>query len=507
MNLPPFFVRSVGAKIAGVTSAVLVFVTFLFLFIFLLLDVPFLSKFTLVQVILAFVVLLVFVEVILLVLTAFVFIQKPLQKLSDVMHIAEEGNLLIRAKVRSHDELGELARSFNCMLAKMTDLDARKLEMERELMAAQASLKFKKELEEKAFIIETTNKKLEESVREISLLYNISQALGRTLEQSELLHQITRILTKELQITQFSLFLFNKEDLIFELKASSGSKNQADLVDVKLKLDEEFVAKMMSEKKSQIILGNKWRGSEEIPGWVMLIPLKIGDRIFGFLQMAESNLRFYESLASQFAMAYDRSLLYMQTKDLSVTDELTSLFNRRHFQDVLQMECKRATRFSRPLSVLMIDVDYFKQFNDRYGHIHGDKVLKKLAQLLVTHVREVDTVARFGGEEFVILLADTSLDHALMVAEKLRVLVQENSFSLNRDKEERSLTISLGVSTFPFLAGTEEDLINTADIALYKAKGKGRNCTVAFKEMEIGVTRDRFSREGKPLEISRRVIQ
>ncbi|MDO8518802.1 MAG: GGDEF domain-containing protein, partial [Deltaproteobacteria bacterium] len=176
----------------------------------------------------------------------------------------------------------------------------------------------------------------------------------------------------------------------------------------------------------------------------------------------------------QVAIAYSRTMLYMKTKELSVTDDLTGVFNRRHFQQVLRMEWKRASRFERPLSLLMIDADHFKSFNDRFGHLVGDKILKQLAQLLLRNVREVDAVARFGGEEFVVVLADTELKDAVAVAEKLRKLV-ETGEDLPDGVDFDGLTVSIGVSSYPEMADSEEELINTADLALYQAKGTGRN--------------------------------
>ncbi|MDO8494137.1 MAG: GGDEF domain-containing protein [Deltaproteobacteria bacterium] len=171
-------------------------------------------------------------------------------------------------------------------------------------------------------------------------------------------------------------------------------------------------------------------------------------------------------VANQIALALANANLYSKTKELSLVDELTSVYNRRHFGQVMQIEWKRSVRFHRPLSLLMIDADHFKKYNDTYGHPKGDQVLKAIGKLLLGNLREVDTVARFGGEEFVILLPDTDKKGALSVAEKLRKLVEQNI---------AAVTVSIGVATYPDDVKEMDDLIDHADIALYQAKDYGRN--------------------------------
>ena len=475
------------------TAVSLLFGTGLFLLIFTLFDVTLLSTLNLIQAILVFVLLLVFVEVILVMLATGIFVDRPLQKLRHMMRIAEEGNFLVRADVDSADELGVLAGSFNRMLSKITDLEARKIEAERELIAAHENLKYKRELEEKAAIIASTNLQLAESLKDLKILYQISQNLSPTLELSELLHTVTRILTETLNYREFSLLFFNASREYLEVVAAHGFRDNARIRGLKFKVG-EGISGMAAQLGQTIHIQDTQADPRHLhfkeermeDGSFLSIPLVTSGEIVGVLNVGRNkkgafsptDVQSLESVANQIAIAYDRSRLYMKTKELSVTDELTGSYNRRHFQQVLHMEWKRATRFIRPVSVLMIDVDYFKQFNDRYGHIKGDMALKNLARLLSEHLREVDTVARFGGEEFVVLLADTRFKEALLVAEKLRRLVADHSPSFMAE----TFTISIGVSTFPDTASGEEELINTADIALYRAKDEGRNRVVGYTD-------------------------
>ena len=159
-------------------------------------------------------------------------------------------------------------------------------------------------------------------------------------------------------------------------------------------------------------------------------------------------------------------------KTLAVTDPLTDIYNRRYFWNVLEKEFDRSVRFRTPLSCLMIDVDYFKNINDEYGHHAGDIVLKELAQLVMTCLRKVDTVARWGGEEFIVLLPETDKESALNAARRILEATSSHSFSGITKK----ITVSIGSATLSESAlDTPEKIIHASDTALYAAKSNGRN--------------------------------
>ncbi len=162
-------------------------------------------------------------------------------------------------------------------------------------------------------------------------------------------------------------------------------------------------------------------------------------------------------------------------KKLAVTDGLTELFNYRAFKNQIHYEIIRSKRFKLPVSLLMIDIDHFKRYNDTFGHPNGDRVLKQFAELLTVNLREVDTIARYGGEEFAIILPGTNKKASSIVAEKLRILVEEYDFHLRNRLPGEKITISIGIATFPDDVEDEEQIIQLADKALYKAKNKGRN--------------------------------
>jgi diguanylate cyclase (GGDEF)-like protein len=165
-----------------------------------------------------------------------------------------------------------------------------------------------------------------------------------------------------------------------------------------------------------------------------------------------------------------------ELEELSVTDGLTGLYNRKHLMERLTQEMTRARRYNRPFSVLMIDIDHFKKYNDTFGHLAGDEVLVRIASVFKKSIRAVDYAARYGGEEFLVMLPETGLEDALEATERIRTLVAEETFG--RGNQEVHVTLSIGVAEFPENGDTSESLIATADAALYEAKQGGRNRVV-----------------------------
>jgi diguanylate cyclase (GGDEF)-like protein len=168
-------------------------------------------------------------------------------------------------------------------------------------------------------------------------------------------------------------------------------------------------------------------------------------------------------------------------EQLSITDDLTKLHNHRFFQEHLPQEMKRAERTGEPISLILVDIDDFKQLNDHHGHSVGDAVLRRVADVMTAEVREMDLLARYGGEEFALLASQTTLEGAAALAEKLRVAVSEARFSLVAldGPAEIRVTVSAGVTTY---RGDEKAFFNEADRALYRAKDAGKDCVVVWDE-------------------------
>lgn len=171
-------------------------------------------------------------------------------------------------------------------------------------------------------------------------------------------------------------------------------------------------------------------------------------------------------------LARDRTQMVEKLKKLSITDDLTGLYNSRHFYHQLAAEIKRYTRYKRPLALLMLDIDHFKHFNDTYGHLEGDQILSKIGGLITTGLRTMDTAYRFGGEEFTVILPETDANAAAAVAQRIRDEVEKTKLSIN---SEGNITLSIGVTEY---ADGEaiSDFVKRADQAMYRSKEKGRNC-------------------------------
>jgi len=167
--------------------------------------------------------------------------------------------------------------------------------------------------------------------------------------------------------------------------------------------------------------------------------------------------------------------------ELSITDSLTGLYNHKHLMETLVREVRRSKRHQHPFAVLMMDIDHFKRFNDTYGHLAGDEVLRKMATIFRDSVRGCDYVARYGGEEFLIMLPETGSDRGVQTAERIRNQMAEEKFV--GDGKTVTITISVGVAVFPEHANFPKSLVSSADTALYKAKKGGRNQVVLGQQV------------------------
>lgn len=203
--------------------------------------------------------------------------------------------------------------------------------------------------------------------------------------------------------------------------------------------------------------------------------LRLDSPVSGFY--SQDDLRFLMTICDLGAVALENARLFQKTQELAIHDGLTSLFTKKYFLERLKEECKRSIRRDTSLSLLMLDIDYFKNYNDKFGHTAGDIVLKKLSLTIAESLKDLNPiVSRFGGEEFCVILPRMDKNKAPAIAEKLRAKIEETAIVL---REQASvITVSIGAASFPADANDEDDLIFKADRAMYKAKQKGRNRVV-----------------------------
>ena len=217
------------------------------------------------------------------------------------------------------------------------------------------------------------------------------------------------------------------------------------------------------------------------PGPALYLPFQLLDQTRGFLavhrhvdapRFSGREARALALLVAWAALSLDNIRLAENLERLAVTDDLTQVYNYRYLKAALRREVKRATRFRQPLSILMVDVDNLKAYNDRNGHIRGSQLLKEIAGRFASQVRSWDLVAKYGGDEFTVILPQTERLGAATVAERLRAEVAGHPFPL---AERGSITVSIGIANYPDDADSVQGLIESADRALYLAKRNGRN--------------------------------
>ena len=219
----------------------------------------------------------------------------------------------------------------------------------------------------------------------------------------------------------------------------------------------------------------------------LTLPLSVEGEIIGCISLNSDqpnafdaqDLQFFSVIGYQMTATLKHFQRFSSIKDMAIYDTLTNVHNRRYFDERIGAETQKSFLSGTPLSLVMVDIDYFKNVNDTYGHTEGDKVLCKIASLLKNSVRKDDTVARYGGEEFVLILPGAKLEVTSMIAERIRRLIETTLFEVGQTQIH--LTISLGISNLPsHRARSEKELIKMADHALYNAKGGGRNRVCIF---------------------------
>jgi diguanylate cyclase (GGDEF)-like protein len=380
----------------------------------------------------------------------------------------------------------------------------------------------------------TTKQELERTKSELAILYEISNAMRTTLKLDEILYIILTGVTAHIGLgfNRAILFLVNDKEGIVEGKMAIGPEtgedanrvwkyveqekmDMEDLINAykvsghiqhstfnrqvqrfKIPLQEQkdnlfsiVVLEGMPLHLTKETIANysqdsiiKMLKSDEL----VIVPLKAKDKVNGIIladnfitkkPITKDDLRMLIMLANQAGLAIENSQLYEKTVITTHQDSLTELWNHGYFQHLLAVELEKAKATSNPLSLIMLDIDDFKIYNDTLGHQDGDKILKDMGALLKNHSRKMDFVCRYGGEEFAIILPYTDKKEAFVIAERMREHIAKNPFLKQEVLPNKMLTVSVGVATFPDNSSSTAELIAYSDKALYEAKKKGKNTT------------------------------
>ena len=334
-----------------------------------------------------------------------------------------------------------------------------------------------------------------ELARRMRVAYHL-QALAEQINSAdpeEAYATILRHSTELLASERASLLLFDEAAGQLEVKAAVGPRAKA-AREMRVNEGEGVSGRVLREGRPLVVRDMAAAGQQHAPAErryksesFISYPLTVGGRKVGVLNVTDKaaggayddlDLNLLDMLAPQMALALDRAAWHQKATQfqlLSITDPLTGLLNRRYLEERLAEEVERSKRHRFSMSFLMIDIDNFKEYNDRFGHQAGDRALELTAQCLKSALRSADVAARYGGEEFCVLLPQTSAAEALVIAERIRRRVETTPFPHGVEQQGGAVTVSIGVSAFGPRLETPESIVRGADLALYAAKSRGKN--------------------------------
>lgn len=326
---------------------------------------------------------------------------------------------------------------------------------------------------------------------ELETLIDIGKALTSHLALEDVYQVVMEKVGNLLRPQAWSLLIIDEDskELCFEIVVSPAPE---DLTGTRLQPN-EGVAGWVAESGVPLLVpdvNKEPRFSNQIDAQIgfvtqsiLCVPLISNNRIIGVIQLinglgqaqfTEQDQRILATIADFTAIAIENSRLHQQVRNLTITDDLTGLYNARHFQTLCDYEMERSSRYGNELSMVFLDLDYFKKINDTYGHQTGSRLLKEVGQLFLRVVRVVDHAARYGGDEFVFLLPSTSKKGALIMANNLLETLRSTTFQSDCGAPMR-ITASLGVATYPTNAYCIQELVKLSDEAMYDVKRNARN--------------------------------
>jgi len=346
------------------------------------------------------------------------------------------------------------------------------------------------------------NARLYEEEQRLSTQRKTVAEVGRTiaaiLDLDTLLSRVVHLIAQGFGYYRVHIFQIDPDSEYAVYKAGIGKAGLAIVEEgLRLKIGEEGLVGWVAQHGEPVLVPDvsqdpRYYSHPDLPDThsELDVPIRAGEKVIGVLDVQsreldafdESDLATLETLAHQLAVAMENARLYEETQQLAITDGLTGLYNLRYFYEALEKEIQRSERCHRSVSLIILDIDNFKAYNDLYGHLAGDDLLKELAQLMSKVTRRTDTLARYGGEEFVVILPETETEGARLLAERLQVKVREHRFSIQDGQAIGQITISLGVATYPHHADSAKTLVGAADRALLRAKRAGKNRLSVYGE-------------------------
>lgn len=333
-------------------------------------------------------------------------------------------------------------------------------------------------------------KKQEAKTFSLLSLIEASQELGASADINKLLTVVKNIMTSLFSPQAAAILLQEEENgrLLLKIK-SANLPHDNKFIDFDPLVSKSIIGKTFKEKQSCLIGDFSIEKEDDIITKnksfrsIMIAPLIYEEKAIGVLFLSNSSPKQYKAddlkllymLSNQIALAIRNIQLHTATKTLAITDSLSGMFTHGYFQEHLNQQIIKHKYEKKPLSLLIIDVDFFKKVNDTYGHPQGDSLLKQLGGLIKTVTRPEDVICRYGGDEFTVTMLNTNRIEAVLIAERIRLAVEEYEFVIG--SKIVHITISGGVASYPEDSETKKVLVEKADTALYEAKQKGRNKT------------------------------
>ncbi|HUV30547.1 MAG TPA: diguanylate cyclase [Acidobacteriota bacterium] len=326
---------------------------------------------------------------------------------------------------------------------------------------------------------------LEKSQAQLEMNYENTRILASILKPDAVVTEIMRIMGWRLQFEHFAvIFQNNAGAFYYRARSVNGHNNfhlkaidaaRSELIRKVCELDEPIRIKNLADRDDYVPVKEGARSA-------IIVPLTAHGNMQGLLitescaedAFTDKDVQTLTIVARSAALALENAELHRRTEELTIIDDLTDTYNYRYFVQKLQEERKRAMRYNLPLSIIMVDIDWFKKLNDSHGHEVGNLVLTELARVIKRCIRDVDVFARYGGEEFVIILPQTAQVEASVIGERIRQQVEETVVD-SGPTGKVGITVSIGVSSYPENGKSAEDLVSVADQALYRAKGSGKN--------------------------------